>query len=130
MVKEMNTRAAFEYIDRQSSNLGLGMFSVWIVCLAAFFISGEFPVRGHAVAAIAAMYVLYIAECKSCKGWRSFEGFLFSVVYGAGGTIAAFREFDVGNSLVVFDMIGPLPIFSAFIVHFILGILWRLWGQS
>lgn len=116
------------WVDKRISDVGKGIGYVWLVCLLSFQIGGEFPDKYHAFASMAAMHFCYTMMFEKFSVGKHIENFLFVVVYGAGGTLAAFNEFIVGSDRALFNVMGPAPIFFACVGHFIAGVILRIGG--
>lgn len=110
----------------QISHVGLGMFGVWIMCLIAFVILGEFPYRLTVFMLFAAAYLFFELRAQRWAGWDTIEDVLFVCVYGAGGTLMAFREFEVSNSDVILNLFAPIPFLVASLLHLAAGIAYRM----
>jgi di/tricarboxylate transporter len=114
-------------VDR-AGDLGKGLFCAWLVTTLAYYFGGEFPSKTSTATAIAAIYIVAVLLFDDPNFSRHVEGFLFFVVYGAIGTIISFREYEVGESIAVFDLHGPLPIVALTVAHALAGVFLRLRG--
>lgn len=119
-------RDAYGWATNQISHVGLGMFGVWIMCLVMFAVLGEFPFRATVFVAFTAAYLFFELRAQRWKGWDTIEDVMFVCVYGAGGTLASFREFEPQGSDVVLSMMAPLPFLAATFLHLAAGITYRM----
>lgn len=115
----------YGYLTNQFSHVGVGIFAAWLVCLAAFLISGDLPYRWQVFVGIAVVYGVKELIVDTWKGRDTIEDFLFVVVYGAGGTLNSFRQIDAFSSNVVFNIFDALPFLAVCITHLFLGVALR-----
>lgn len=117
----------YGYLTNQVSHVALGTIFTWaatVFCLATI---GEFPYKAHLFMALAGMYLLYELLYQGWHKWDTIEDWVFFSLYGVGGTVLTFHEFDVGSSLATFDINAPRFIFPIIGVHLLIGCLirWR-----
>ena len=129
--QELSTPQRFEddwyaWATNQIGHVGLGMFGVWIMCMLFFVVLGEFPYRATVFLFFSAVYVYFELRKQRWSGWDTIEDVLFVCVYGAGGTLYSFTEFEVHSSQVVLDVFAPLPFLLASVLHLCAGITYRL----
>lgn len=128
---ELTTSSRFDrdwysWATNQASHVGLGMFGVWLMCLVMFVLLGEFPYRATVFIAFTAAYLFFELRAQRWAGWDTVEDVLFVCVYGAGGTLASFREFEVMQSDVILNLFAPVPFLVATVLHLAIGITYRL----
>jgi hypothetical protein len=102
------------------------MFGVWLMCLIMFLLLGEFPYRATVFVMFTALYLFFELRAQRWAGWDTVEDVLFVCVYGAGGTLASFREFEVAQSDVILNLFAPAPFLAATVIHLAVGITYRI----
>lgn len=107
----------YGYLTNQVSHVGLGIFAAWAACLVAFVISSDLPYRWQVFAGISAVYAAKELIIDRWQGADTVEDFLFVVVYGAGGTLASFRQIDDFSSDVAFNIYSTVPFLVACGLH-------------
>lgn len=115
----------YGYLTNQVSHIGLGVVLAFTLCIAVFIILGEFPFRSTIFLLIVISYIIYELRHQKWKGWDTIEDSIFVSVYGAGGSLYSFHEVTPGESLVVLDIMDPVPFLIAAIVHLSIGVFIR-----
>ena len=119
----------YGYVTNQISHVGAGMFIAWILCVAAFLISGDLPFRSQVFLSIAVIYTAKEIIVDRWQGFDTIEDILFVVMYGAGGTLISFRQMDALSSDVVFNVFQALPVLCVCCAHLLAGAFSR-WKAS
>lgn len=115
----------YGFLTNQISHVALGTILTWAVTVFCLVSIGEFPYKEHVFISLAVMYFLYEIIFQGWYGWDTIEDWIFFSVYGAGGTVMTFHEYDVGSGLATFDITAPSFIFPIMGVHLLLGCLIR-----
>ena len=116
----------YGYLTNQFSHIGVGIFLAWLTCLAAFIISGDMPYRIHVFIFLGISYFFKELIFDKWQGKDTIEDVLFVVFYGAGGTLASFKQMDQFSSDVVFNIYSALPIFIFSMAHLTYGTVSRI----
>lgn len=116
----------YGFLTNQMSHTLLGIFIVWIMTVIGYLILGELPYRNMLFALTLVGYILYEIVFQGWRGWDTIEDTLFVAVYGAGGTLIAFTEYQYGSASVIFDIYAALPMLTLVSIHLVLGVLYRI----
>lgn len=117
------------FIHNQFGHTGIGIFAVWIACLISFTIMGDLPSRFDIFLGIAFLYSTKELVADKWNGFDTVEDFLFVVVYGAGGTLAAFKQMEQNSADVVFNIHSAVPFLTACFIHLFAGAFYR-WNNA
>ena len=120
----------YGYLTNQVGHVSLGVFVTWGAVLFFLVVAGEFPYKAHIFVYLSSIYALYEI---TVQGWNKFdtvEDWIFFSLYGVGGTVMTFHEYDRGSSLATFDIMAPSFIFPVIIAHLLIGCGIRKWRSA
>lgn len=117
----------YGYLTNQISHVSLGVFFTWFSTLISVLMSGEFPYKWQVFFALLSIYLIYEITYQGWNGLDTIEDLTFFGVYGVGGTLLAFSEFDADLSLAMLDVQSPKLMFAILGVHLFLGSVYRWW---
>lgn len=117
----------YGYLTNQVSHVALGTIFTWAATVFALAVAGEFPYKAHLFLVLSGLYLFYEILYQGWAKWDTIEDWIFFSLYGVGGTVLTFDEFDKGSSLATFDISAPTLIFPIIGAHLLVGIFirWR-----
>ena len=135
----------YGHLTNQISHTAIGAIAAWIGALCFFQLFGEYPVKLELFIALAAGYFAFELGAFHAvirlvgsvfgrvwnirgQGWQgrdTIEDWVFFVVWGAGGTMAAFSEIQVGSIWLAFDPSAPVIFAQGATVHLAIGTVMR-----
>ena len=121
----------YGWLTNQWSHTLLGILSYSIAMLASFFILGEYASRTTIFVAVLIAYVGWeIITTGKRMRWDALEDLIFVCGYGAGSIAIAVHEIEAGSSVFTGDLQDLAPLQGLFVVHSILGVIFRLIGRQ
>ena len=120
----------YGYLTNQLGHICLGVFVAFFVSRACFEIIGEYPVRLH-VWLISGAFYLFVVElaAQGWRGWDTVEDTIFTVFYGIGAPLYAFKETMPGDPLLTANMPALDVFFLAAGTHLLVGISLRIFQR-
>jgi hypothetical protein len=116
------------WAGNQMGHMGIaGLFAYWVATIW-FLQFGEYPDRWVVFGALGVIYLSLELPQGGTVG-DTIEDILVVMVYGGGLFIWSFKEIAPGISDLPFNPISALPLMSMITVHFVAGMLIRLWQK-
>lgn len=120
----------YGYLTNQLGHIGLGVLLVFLISRGCFELVGEYPIRLH-VWLITGAFYLFVAELavQGWRGWDTIEDTIFTVFYGAGAPLWAFKEVTPGDAALAASLPALDMFFAAAGLHLLVGVLLRAFSK-
>lgn len=109
------------WLAGQAGHIFLGLWLAMVASGAWLYITGDFPRRVGVFVLIALAYMAYELFRQGWRGSDTLQDWAFVSLYGSGGSLYCFREFDVGSGQITADLNDLLAVAVAPTVHLMVG---------
>lgn len=115
----------YGWFTNQCSHILVGVVAAYSLCLIYYIALGEYPYRATVWIIMLVTYLLYEVIDQGYRGLDTVEDTLFTVFYGAGSALYAFKEQAAGGSDLVFKPDLLLPFLYVAVGHLGVGSVYR-----